>query len=59
MPFCTLDLPVCSGVRDDGLIDPDVLFIVESKELLVGELCAVDHDDRVQYSKAMDDIEEE
>ena len=54
-----LDLPVRSGVRDGGPIDPDVLFIVESKEFLVGELCAIVHDDGVQDSKVMDDVEEE
>ena len=56
---CALDLPVCSGVRDGGPIDPDVLFIAESKELSVGELCAIVRDDGVRYSKAMDDVEEE
>ena len=46
-------------MRDSGPINPDVLFIVESKEFLTGELCVVVHDDGVQYSKAMDDVEEE
>ena len=54
-----LDLPVRSGVRDGDPIDPDVVFIVESKEFLAGELCAVVYDDGVRYSKAMDDVEEE
>ena len=40
-------------------IDPDVLFIAESKEFLAGELCAIIRDDGVWYSKAMDDVEEE
>ena len=53
-----LDLPIHSGVRDGGPIDPNVLFIVESKEFLAGELCAIVHDG-VWYSKAMDDVEEE
>ena len=44
---------------DGGPIDPDVLFIAESNELLTGELRAVVCDDRVWYSKAMDDVEEE
>ena len=54
-----LDLPIRSRVHDGGPIDPDVVFIAESKELLSGELCAVVHDDRVWDSEAMDDIEEE
>ena len=54
-----LDLPVRSGVRDDGPIDLDVLFIIESNEFLAGELCAIIRDDGVRYSKTMDDVEEE
>ena len=54
-----LNLPVRSGVHDDGPIDPDVVFIAESKELLASELRAVLHDDGVWYSKVMDDVEEE
>ena len=46
-------------MRHGGPIDPDVVFIVESKELLAGELHAVVCDDGVRYSKAMDDVEEE
>ena len=46
-------------MRVGGPIDPDVLFITESKEFLAGELCAIVRDDGVQYSKAMDDVEEE
>ena len=46
-------------MRDDGPIDPDVVFIVESKELLASELCAIVRDDGVWYYKAMDDVEEE
>ena len=46
-------------MRDGGPIDPDVLFIAESKEFLAGELCVVVCDDGVRYSKAMDDVEEE
>ena len=46
-------------MRDSGPIDPDVLFIAESKEFLAGELCAIVRDDGVRYSKAMDDVEEE
>ena len=41
-------------MRDGGPIDLDVVFIVESKELLSSELCAVVHDDGVRYSKMMD-----
>ena len=39
-----LDLPIRLGVHDSGPIDLDVLFIVESKEFLVIELCAIFHD---------------
>ena len=45
-------------MHDGGPIDLDVLFIVESKEFLANELCAIVHDG-VWYSKAMDDVEEE
>ena len=54
-----LDLPIHSGVRNGGPIDLDVVFIIESKEFLASELCAIVHDDGVWYSKMMDDIEEE
>ena len=47
------------GVRDGGPIDPDVVFITESKELLSGELHVVVRDDGVWDSKVMDDVEEE
>ena len=47
------------GVRDGGPIDPDVVFIAESKELLYGELCVIIHDDGVWDPKVMDDVEEE
>ena len=46
-------------MRDSGLIDPDVVFIVESNEFLAGKLCAIVCDDGVRYSEAMDDVEEE
>ena len=46
-------------MRDGGPIDPDVLFIVESNELLASELCAIVCDDGVRYPKVMDDVEEE
>ena len=36
-----LDLPVRVGVRYGGLIDADVVFIIELEELLSSELCAV------------------
>ena len=45
-------------MRDGRPIDPDVLFITESNEGLVGELRAVVCDDGVWYSKMMDDVEE-
>ena len=54
-----LDLPIRPGICDGGPIDSDVVFIVESKELLFGELHAIVHDDGVWDSKAMDDVEEE
>ena len=50
---------VRSGVHDGGPIDLDVLFIVESNEFLVGELCAIVYDYGVWYSEVMDDVEEE
>ena len=46
-------------MRDSGPIDADVLFIVESKEFLASELCAIVCDDGVWYSKARDDVDEE
>ena len=46
-------------MRNNGPIDPDVLFIIESNEFLAGELCVVVCDVGVWYSKMMDDIEEE
>ena len=46
-------------MRDGGPIDPDVLFIAESKEFPIGELCAIVRDDGVRDPKAMDDVEEE
>ena len=54
-----LDLPVYAGVRSGSPIDVDVIFIAELEELLSGELRAIVRDNGVQYSKAMDDIEEE
>ena len=54
-----LDLPVHAGVRYGGPIDVDVVFIVESEELLPGELCAIVHDNGVWDSKEMDDVKEE
>ena len=54
-----LDLPIRLGVHDGGPINPDVLFIAESNELLASELRAIVCDDGVRYSKAMDDVEEE
>ena len=44
---------------DSRPIDPDVVFITKSEELLAGELHAVVRDDGVRYSKAMDDVKEE
>ena len=36
-----------------------MVFIIESKELIFGELCAIVRDDGVWDSKAMDDVKEE
>ena len=47
------------GVCYGGPIDTDVIFIVESKELISDELCAIVHDDGVRDSEVMDDVEEE
>ena len=47
------------GVRHGGPIDLDVVFIVESEELLFGELRAIVRDNGVRDSKAMDDFKEE
>ena len=46
-------------MRDGSLIDLDVLFIVESNELLASELRVIVYDDGVWYSKVMDNVEEE
>ena len=46
-------------VRDGGPIDPDVVFIIESKELFSSELRTVVYDDGVWNSKAMDNVDEE
>ena len=46
-------------MRHGGPIDADVVFIVESKELLSGELCVVVRDDGVQDPKVMDNVKEE
>ena len=46
-------------MRDGGPIDPDVVFIVESKELFFGELHTIVRDDGVWDSKTMNDVEEE
>ena len=46
-------------MRHGGPINADVVFIVESKELLPSDLCAVVHDNGVWDPKAMDDVEEE
>ena len=54
-----LDLSVRAGVRHDGPIDADVVFIAESKKLLPGKLRTIVRDDGVWNSKEMDDVEEE
>ena len=47
------------GVRHGGPIDADVVFIVESEELLSSELCAVVRDNGIWDSKMIDDVKEE
>ena len=42
-----------------GCATAPVVFIVESEELLFGELCAIVRDDGVRNPKAMDDVKEE
>ena len=54
-----LDLPICARLCHGGPIDPDVIFIAESEELLSGELRTIVRDDGVWNSKEMDDVEEE
>ena len=54
-----LNLPIRAGVRHGGPIDSDVVFIVESEELLSSDMRTVVHDDGVWDSKAMDDVKEE
>ena len=54
-----LDLPVRVGVRHGGQIDMDVVFIVQSEELLSSEFRTIVHDDGVRDPKAMDDVKEE
>ena len=46
-------------MRHGGPIHVDVVFIVESEELLSGELRAVVRGDGVWDSKAVDDVKEE
>ena len=46
------------GVHHGGPIDADVVFVVESEELLSGELRAIVHDG-VRDPKMMDDVDEE
>ena len=46
-------------MRHGSPIDADVVFIIESEELLSGELRAMVHDDRVRDPKGMDDVKEE
>ena len=54
-----LDLPIHAGVCHGGPIDVDVVFIIESEELLFGELRAIVRDNDVRDSKVMDDVKEE
>ena len=54
-----LNLPIHAGVRHGGPIDVNVVFIIESEELFLGELHAIVCDNGVWDSKAMDDVKEE
>ena len=54
-----LDLPIRVGVHHGGPINTDVVFIIESEDLFLGELCAIVHDNGVWYSKEMDNVKEE
>jgi len=54
-----LDLPVRAGLRHGGPIDADVVFIVESEELLLSELRTIVRDNGVWDPKVMDDVKEE
>ena len=45
--ICVLNLPIRARVCHGGPLDPDVVFIVESEELLFGELRVVVCDDGV------------
>ena len=47
------------GVLHGSPINADVVFIIESEELLSGELRVIVCDDGVRDSKVMDDVEEE
>ena len=47
------------GVCHGGPINVDVVLIIESEELLPGELCAIVRDNGVWDSKAMDNVKEE
>ena len=53
------ELPVRSGVCYESPVDMDVIFIVESEELLSSELHVVVRVDGVWDPKAMDDVKEE
>ena len=44
------------GVRHNGPIDVDMVFITESEELLLSKLRAIVRDNVVQDSKVMDDV---
>jgi hypothetical protein len=54
-----LYLPIRHGVSYGGPVHPDVVVLAEFQELPASELGAVDGDDGVRDSKAMDDVGEE
>ena len=54
-----LDLPVYAGVRSGSPIDMDVVVVIEPKEFLPRELCAVVGYDGVWDPKSVDDVHEE
>jgi hypothetical protein len=56
--ICEFDLPVRAGVHHGGLVDTNVVIIIEFEEFLPCELRPVIRDDGVWDSKAVDDVEE-
>ena len=57
--ICALDLPVRVGVCYGSPINVDVVVVVEPKEFLPRELCAVVGYDGVWDPESVDDVREE